>query len=83
MMDAKPVPTPLPASPKLTIHAGTVLADGSQYRNKKVSLDLLRKLNIAVANTASELADALTKPLSRTSFQAACSKIGVTRVPPS
>ncbi|KAL9299485.1 putative RNA-directed DNA polymerase [Arabidopsis thaliana] len=40
-------------------------------------------LRVSHVSTHDQLADALTKPLPRTSFQAACSKIGVTRVPPS
>lgn len=41
MLDAKPVPTPLPASPKLTLHSGTLLDDGSQYRSVVGSLHYL------------------------------------------
>lgn len=40
-------------------------------------------LRVSHVSTNDQLADALTKPLTRTRFQSACSKIGVTRVPPS
>lgn len=40
-------------------------------------------LRVSHVSTHDQLADALTKPLPRTHFQGACSKIGVTRVPPS
>lgn len=40
-------------------------------------------LRVAHVSAKDQLADALTKPLSRTAFQLACSKIGVTKLPPS
>lgn len=40
-------------------------------------------LRVSHVSTKEQLADALTKPLARQPFQRACSKIGITRVPPS
>ena len=40
-------------------------------------------LRVSHVSTKDQLADGLTKPLSRTMFQASRSKIGVTQVPPS
>lgn len=40
-------------------------------------------LRVSHVSAKDQLADALTKPLPRASFQLACSKIGVTQVPPS
>lgn len=39
-------------------------------------------LRISHVSTKDQLADALTKPLPRLKHQQACSKIGVTRIPP-
>ena len=43
----------------------------------------LGMVRVAHVSTKDQLADALTKPLSRQPFLQATSKIGVTRVPPS
>ena len=43
----------------------------------------LGMVHVAHISTRDQLADALTKPLSRQQFITATSKIGVTRVPPS
>ncbi|KAG7565206.1 Integrase catalytic core [Arabidopsis suecica] len=40
-------------------------------------------LRVSHVSAQDQLADALTKPLPRAAFQLACSKIGVTKVPPS
>lgn len=40
-------------------------------------------LRVSHVSTKDQLADALTKALPRTHFQLACSKIGVTKAPPS
>ena len=41
MFEAKPVTTPLPTSPKLTLHGGTLLDDGTEYRSVVGSLQYL------------------------------------------
>lgn len=47
------------------------------------NLVLLGMVPVAHISTRDQLADALTKPLSKQQFIIATSKIGVTRVPPS
>lgn len=42
-----------------------------------------RALRVTHVSTRDQLADALTKPLPRTHFQSARSKIGVRQLPPS
>ncbi|CAN7110381.1 unnamed protein product [Brassica rapa subsp. narinosa] len=47
MHDAKPVTTPLPTSPKLTLHGGTLLKDLTEYRSV-VGIDILTSFDLSL-----------------------------------
>lgn len=64
MLDAKSVSTPLPESPKLTIHAGDPLPDGSKYRSVVGSLQYLAFTRPDISYAVNRLAQFMHKPTS-------------------
>lgn len=71
--------TYLCANPVFDSHMKHIALDYHFIRN----LIQAGALRVSHVSTTDQLADVLTKLLARTRFQSACSKIGVTRVPPS
>ena len=62
MSDAKPVSTPLPASPKLTLEGGSLLADGSQYRYVVGSLQYLAFTRPDISYVVTRLSQFMHQP---------------------
>ncbi|CAA7019426.1 unnamed protein product [Microthlaspi erraticum] len=62
MLDAKPVATPLPVHPKLTIHTGTPLSDPSPYRSVVGSLQYLAFTRPDISYAVNRLSQFMHKP---------------------
>lgn len=62
MADAKPVLTPLPTSPKLTLHGGTKLNDASEYRSVVGSLQYLAFTRPDIAYAVNRLSQLMPQP---------------------
>lgn len=62
MQNAKPVSTPLPTSTKLTLNAGTVLQDATEYRSVVGSLQYLSFTLPDISNAVSRLSHYMHKP---------------------
>lgn len=66
MHDAKPVTTPLPTSPKLTLHGGTLLKDLTEYRSVVGSLQYLAFTRPDISYAVSRLSQFMHRPHDRT-----------------
>ena len=64
MLNAKPVATPLPTSPKLTLHGGTKLNDASEYRSVVGSLQYLAFTRPDIAFAVNRLSQFMHQPTS-------------------
>lgn len=64
MADAKPAPTPLPSSPKLTLNDGSPLDDGSQYRSVVGSLQYLAFTRPDISYVVTRLSQFMHRPTS-------------------
>lgn len=62
MSEAKPVTTPLPTSPKLTLHGGTLLGDGTEYRSVVGSLQYLTFTRPDISFAVTRLSQFMHKP---------------------
>ena len=62
MHDAKPVTTPLPTSPKLTLHGGTLLKDLTEYRSVVGSLQYLAFTRPDISYAVSRLSQFMHRP---------------------
>lgn len=62
MQHAKPVSTPLPTSPKLTLHAGTLLQDATEYRSIVGSLQYLSFTRPDISYAVSRLSQYMHRP---------------------
>lgn len=62
MSAAKPVSTPLPVSPKLTLHSGAILDDASQYRSVVGSLQYLAFTRPDIAFAVNRLSQFMHRP---------------------
>ena len=62
MSDAKPVSTPLPASPKLTLNGGLALDDASQYRSVVGSLQYLAFTRPDISYAVNRLSQFMHRP---------------------
>ncbi|XP_019086020.1 PREDICTED: uncharacterized protein LOC109126765 [Camelina sativa] len=62
MSDANPVATPLPVSPKLTLHGGTPLEDAKQYRSVVGSLQYLSFTRPDIAYVVNRLSQFMHRP---------------------
>lgn len=62
MTDAKPVSTPLPAHPKLTLRGGRPLSDGSQYRSVVGSLHYLAFTRPDISYAVTRLSQFMHQP---------------------
>lgn len=62
MLDAKPVSTPLPTSPKLTLHSGTLIDNAAEYRMVVGSLQYLAFTRPDIAYAVNRLSLFMHKP---------------------
>lgn len=62
MVDAKPVATPLPTTPKLTLHGGTKLDDATEYRSIVGSLQYLAFTRPDIAFAVNRLSQFMHQP---------------------
>jgi len=64
MSGAKPVQTPLPTSPPISLHSGTILSDPSQYRTVVGSLQYLSLTRPDISFTVNKLSQFMHQPTS-------------------
>ena len=62
MMDAKPVRTPLPTSPPITLHLGSPLKDPTEYRTIVGSFQYLRITRPNIGFVVNKLSQCMHQP---------------------